>query len=647
MSQNLQLELDPVEEDLTTGQAEALAAFWLGLEPDPVLTAVDWSNRFRFLSEKDSSEPGKYRTARTPYVEKPLEDLSNTSSVETVVLMWAAQTSKTTVGLNWMGYAMDYSPGPMMAVQPTVDMAKRFSRQRVAPMIAETPRLKSKIADSRSRDSGNTILSKEFPGGLLLMTGSNSAAGLRSMPVRYLNLDEIDGYPDDVEGEGDPIELSIARTRTFSRKKILKTSTPTIHGSSKIEKAFEESNQCYYYVPCPHCGHYQHLVWGNLKWKKNKPATVYYQCAECKEKIHEHHKTKMLLEGEWRASNPSATSKITGYHLNGLYSPVGWFSWQEAVEQFLKAKADPEKMRTFVNTVLAETWKEKTMQPDWEKLWLRAQASNLQVGELEPWVLFLTFGADVQKDRIELEVFGWGRGKRNQSIGYYVFQGDTDDGDEESTWGKVKEVIEKNWRHPCGIDLKVYQGAIDAGYNAQVVYDFCRGYSNVVPVRGSDTLKMVVGAPKAVDVNYGGRLIKRGAKYWPVGDGHIKDEMFGWLNQSKKPDGRLPEGWCEFPPYDEEYFKQLTAEAKILKVVKGYRRYVWEKTRERNEAIDTRKYARAAAAIAGMDQMTDDNWSALEESLEVKPEKCEKMQNRSAKKQKSDSVVKPSPFWSK
>ena len=308
------------------GAQEIERAWRDGLTPDPLLTVSEWSDRHRMLSSKASAEPGRWRTSRTPYLKAIMDCLSPTSPVERVVFMKAAQLGATEMGSNWIGYVIHHAPGPMMAVWPTVEMAKRNSKQRIDPLIEESSALAELIAPARSRDSGNTILAKEFRGGVLVMTGANSAVGLRSMPVRYLFLDEVDGYPLDVEGEGDAISLAEARTRTFARRKIFIVSTPTISGASAIEREYEASDQRRYFVPCPHCNHPQWLRFEQLRWDKGQPETAAYICESCDTAISEHHKTWMLERGEWRSM---ALGKTAGFHLSSLYSPVGWRSWRD------------------------------------------------------------------------------------------------------------------------------------------------------------------------------------------------------------------------------------------------------------------------------------------------------------------------------
>lgn len=293
-----------------------------GLKPEPDLTVSEWADENRILSATASSEPGRFRTERTPYLKDIMNALSPSAPYEKVVFMKGAQVGGTEAGNNWIGYVIAQAPGAMLVVQPTVEMGKRWSKGRLAPLIDDTECLRTKVKNPRSRDSGNTVQSKEFPGGQIVITGANSAAGLRSMPVRYLFCDEVDAYPPDADGEGDPLTLAIQRTSTFSHRKIFMVSTPTIKGLSRIEKEFEVTDQRHFFVPCPFCGEYQYLKWENLEYDTKEFRTVYI-CEFCKCKLNEMHKIDMLRRGEWRATNPDAVSdKVIGFHLSSLYSPV-------------------------------------------------------------------------------------------------------------------------------------------------------------------------------------------------------------------------------------------------------------------------------------------------------------------------------------
>ena len=298
------------------------AAAAAGARPDPLLTISQWADKYRALSQRASSEPGQWRTDRTPYLREIMDCLSPMSGIERVVFMKGAQIGGTECGNNWIGYVIHQAPGPMMAVQPTVEMAKRNSKQRIDPLIEESEVLAKLVSDPRSRDSGNTVLSKEYPGGVLVMTGANSAVGLRSMAARYLFLDEVDGYPGDVDGEGDPINLAMARTRTFARRKVFLVSTPKITGMSRIEAAYEESDRRRYFVPCPTCREFQVLKFSQLRWPKGDSERTVYVCEHCGQEIQNHQKQWMLPRGAWRAT-AKGDGKTAGFHLSSLYSPGG------------------------------------------------------------------------------------------------------------------------------------------------------------------------------------------------------------------------------------------------------------------------------------------------------------------------------------
>lgn len=594
----------------------------LGLKPDPLLTISEWADRYRVLPKKGSAEPGQWRTSRTPYLREIMDALSPSSRTQTVVFMAGAQVGKTECGNNFLGYIVDYCPAPTMLVQPTVELAKRYSKQRVDPMIQESDRLRDKVRDPRSRDSGNTILSKEFPGGTMIITGANSAVGLRSMPARNLFLDEIDGYPGDADNEGDPVNLAIRRTSTFFRRKILKTSTPKITGQG-IDAAFhdEDATQEFYFLPCPHCEHFQRITWKGIEWAEDDPTDVWLNCEECSEKIRNSDKEWMLPRGEWRASNPTASGKVRSFHVSSLYSPVGWFSWEDAVELWRKyqAKKDPALLKTFVNTVLGEGFNEKGEAPEWERLYLRREPYKRNEIPTEK-ALLLTAGVDVQKDRLEVEIVAWGRGRESWSIDYRIFPGDPM---EDGVWQNLDMLLAETWAHPSGVDMRIQKLGVDSGAFTQAVYSWCRQQSpdRVMAMKGQDSQRVVVGHPKAVDVNWQGKVISRGTQVWNIGVSLVKEELYGWLRRdppTNPEETGWPMGWCHFPDaYDEEYFRQLCGEHMIWKVVKGRRVSQWEATRDRVEGLDCRVYARASATVEGIDRWDDEQWDLVANSLGI------------------------------
>ena len=596
------------------------AAAAAGARPDPLLTISQWADRYRWLSQRASAEHGRWRTERTPYLREIMDCLSPMSLIERTVFMKGAQIGGTECGNNWMGYIIHQAPGPMMAVQPTVEMAKRNSKQRIDPLIEESEVLRKLVRDPRSRDSGNTVLSKDFPGGVLVMTGANSAVGLRSMAARYLFLDEVDAYPGDVEGEGDPITLAMARTRTFARRKVFLVSTPKITGMSRIESAYEESDQRKYWVPCPTCREFQILKFAQLRWPKGDPQSAVYICEHCGQEIRNHQKQSMLARGEWRAG-AKGDGRTAGFHISSLYSPVGWFSWGDAAKQFEQAQKNPALLQVFVNTVLGETWTLLGEAPEWQKLYDRRE--EYKVGLVPRGGLFLTAGADVQKDRIEVEIAAWGRGKESWSVDYRVFEGDTS---RAAVWEKLTGLLNESFTTESGLELPIMQLAVDSGFATIEVYQWARRQGGrVLVIKGDSRTPSLIGSASPVEVGPMGAKLKRGVRVWPVNSGMAKEELYRWLRQDRPTDEDVakgipfPSGYCHFPRYSEEYFKQITAEQLVTKIVKGYRRHEWQKMRERNEALDCRVYARAAAGRVGIDRFQEKHWGDLERRVGAPP----------------------------
>jgi len=603
--------------------SDAIERAWReGLTPDPMLTVSEWADRYRVLSSKASSEPGRWRTSRTPYLKEIMDCLSPSSPIERVVFMKGAQIGATEAGSNWIGYVIHHAPGPMMVVWPTVEMAKRNSKQRIDPLIDETPVLRELIAPARSRDSGNTVLAKEFRGGVLVMTGANSAVGLRSMPVRYLFLDEVDGYPLDVEGEGDAIALAEARTRTFSRRKIFIVSTPKIAGASAIEREYEASDQRRYFVPCPHCEHMQWLRFDRLRWERGKPKTAVYVCESCDTPIAEHHKTWMLEHGEWRAMAPENGGKTAGFHLSSLYSPVGWRSWRDIAASWENAvdkrTGSAAAIKTFKNTELGETWVEEGEAPDWQRLLERRE--DYPMGTVPMGGLLLVAGADVQKDRIEVSVWAYGRGKEAWLVEHRVLMGDTA---RDTVWKALGGMLAETWTHESGAKMPLARMAVDTGFATQEAYAFVRSCrdSRVMAVKGVPRGAALIGTPTAVDVTKDGRKLRRGVKVFSVAVGIAKLEFYNNLRKSADvaDDGvtiSYPAGFIHLPKIDVELVKQLCAEQLITRRDRnGFPVREWQKMRERNEALDCYVYARAAASAAGLDRFEERHWRELERQL--------------------------------
>ena len=574
------------------------SAYALGWTTEPDISVSEWADKFRILSDVASSEPGRWRTDRTPYLREIMDSLSPRDPIERIVFMKGAQVGGTECGNNWLGYTIHSYPGPMLMVQPTVDVAKRVSKQRIAPMIAATPVLRERVAASRSRDSGNTVQVKEFAGGILLITGSNSSAGLRSMPIRSLFLDEADEYPGDVGGQGDPVALAEKRTATFAHRKVFIPSTPTIRGISRVETEFLASDRRYFYVPCMVCGAMDFLTWSGfrdflratdgghhrIEWDEGAPETARMICGTCGEATSESVKTEMLSRGEWRATAES--SKTRGFHLSALYSPLGWRSWESCAREFLLAKSDPFKLKTWVNTVLAETWEEGGDAVEASSLMARRE---VYAGEVPAGVGVLVAAVDVQGDRLELVVKGYGEREESWLVAFHQMLGDPA---RDETWHELDRMLSQTFKHESGQSMRIECTTIDSGgLHTEQVYRYvkARPGRNILAIKGGN----VPGRP----------LVER-----PSANNSYRVPLFVLCVDTGKDIimGRLQirqrgPGYIHLPAWaDDEYVEQLTAERAVRKYIKG-RGAVrqWVKVRDRNEAFDLEVYALAALYILG------------------------------------------------
>jgi phage terminase large subunit GpA-like protein len=551
-------------------------------------------------------------------------DTISDATVETVVIMSSSQIGKSESLLNMVGYHIDQDPAPIMVVMPTERDAETWSKDRFSPMARDTPCLTGKIADPKSRDGNNKILHKRFPGGHLTIVGANAPSGLASRPIRLLLCDEVDRYPFSAGAEGDPVNLAKKRTVTFWNRKIVLVSTPTNRGASRIETAFEESDQRHFQVPCPDCGTEQVLSWAQVKWDKapdgtHRPGTARYRCVECDSVWSDEARWAAIGKGRWEASAPFAG--IAGFHLNEIYSP--WVRLEAMVRAFLSARAGgDEAMKTFVNTSLGETWVETGEAPDWQRL--SGQREDWPAGTVPERGLFLTAGADVQKDRIEVDVWAWGRGLESWLVEHAVIEGGPGD---PACWQRLTDLLGRSWTHANGVPMSIARLAIDTGYETSAVYAWARqvGFAQVAPVKGVEGFNRSapVTGPTYVDATVAGKRLRRGARLWTVATSTFKAETYRFLRQ-ERPTAEEVEAGAAFPPgtihlpgwTDSEWLKQLTAEQLVtVRTRRGFAKLEWQKLRERNEALDTRVYARAAVWIAGADRWSEAQWAELERQV--------------------------------
>jgi phage terminase large subunit GpA-like protein len=558
--------------------------------PPPKLSVAQWADRYRMLTSIASAEPGRWRTDRAPY-QRGIMDAFSDPMIERVVVMSSAQVGKTEIVLNVAGYFMDQDPAPILVLQPTIDMARAFSKDRLKEMIKSTPALRKKIRESGRRESEDTILHKQYPGGHITMVGANSAAGLASRPIRIVLNDEVDRFPASAGDEGDPVSLAKKRTATFWNRKEGLFSTPTLKGFSRIEDAFDEGDQRRFFVPCPHCGHKQHLRWSQIDFD-----TASYICGEldpktqksiagCGALISETDKPAMLAKGEWIAAHPGRTT--ASFHLNALYSP--WVTWRELIIEFRQAQGSREKLQVFVNTVLGETW---NMQ-DGEVLDVDSLAARREpyAAEVPAGVGALTAFIDVQREWIELLVKGWGAEQESWAIAHHRLTGNPA---LPEVWQRVDVLLKKPYRHELGAEMYIAAVGIDSGDGevTQHVYDFVRPRQKraIAPCYATKGMsvrgKPILNRPSKKPNKYGVRVI-------PVGTDTAKDLMFQRLKLTRVDGLPAPHGYMHFPlaqahGLDDEYLAQFARERVFPRHVKGVlvREYHTVPKGARNEAID-------------------------------------------------------------
>ncbi len=551
--------------------------------------------------------PGMFRVALAPYQAEPMNAPMD-DSVQTVVLMWASQTGKTEIINNLVGYHVDLDPSPILCLQPTLEIAASWSTDRLAPMLRDTPVLKKLIADPKSRDSGNTKLHKKFPGGHITIAGANSPASLAARPIRVVLCDEVDRYPASAGTEGDPISLAQKRSDTFFNSVQVITSTPTLAGVSRIESWLERSDKQQWHCPCPKCGEFQVLKWGQVKWEKDQPETARYECEKCAELLDDAGRIAMVRSGEWRATAPF--NGIRGYWLSGLntmFPPKRGFTGRlhQFAAEFLAAKRGGiETLKSWTNTFLSETWEEET-----ERIEIAPLMSRLEPypAECPDGVIVLVAAVDVQGDRLECQVTGFGESDEAWAIDLFKIFGSPESPD---TWKALDEVLLKSFDHESGAVLKIKRAFIDSGFQEQYVYRFVRDRQarGVFAIKGSSDQSAPLWKPPR-------RVKGHGVGIIGIGGNVAKDILFGRLKQTD-----VGPRYVHFPEgrgFDETYFAQFRAEEKRTKYVRGFPVFEWKKVAERNEAIDL--WAYSIAALESMRLNLNRERGSVEKQTEPKP----------------------------
>ena len=571
---------------------DLLRATYEMFRPPKAMTTSEWADEYRMLVSESSSEPGRWRTDRAPY-QREIMDAFTQPGVHEIVVMASAQVGKSEIELNMLGRAMDLDPGPILYVQPTDKVAEDYSKRRIAPMIAACPSLREKVYAAKGRDSNNTITMKTFPGGSLAIIGANSPSDLASKPVRYIFLDEIDRFPASAGTEGDPIELAERRTETFRHnRKIVKTSTPTIKGRSKIERAYMAGTQEEWHTECPHCKvysyiHFEDILFDKESFEDDEGKVNYtvrnprWKCPNCGKTVKEHDAKR--LPARWVIRNNKALQNgIRSFRLNAFMSP--WSDWADICLSFLRAKDDPEQLKVWKNTMLGESWemREHNNQPD--EMMERLEHYN---AEVPTGVLVMTMGIDTQDNRLEYEVVGWDENEQSWGIEHGVIPGRADS---PGVWEEVDALLDREWKMSNGMVMRVLATFMDSGgHFTQDVYRECARRANrrIWPIKGEGG----EGKPYVRQMKSGTGY--RGAIGFLIGVDSGKEAVMYGAEQTE-PGARYMHFPIDGRGYDKEFFKGLLSEHQVIHRKAGQNVIAWEKTYARNEPLDCRNYARAA-----------------------------------------------------
>lgn len=523
-------------------------------------------------------------------------DAVSDPEISEVVVMSGSQLGKTELLLNIVGYHIAHDPSPILVVQPTLEMGQAWSKDRLSNMLRDTPSLRDKVADPRSRDSGNTTMHKIFPGGHITIVGSNSPASMASRPIRIVLVDELDRCALSAGAEGDPVALARRRSATFWNRKIVQVSSPTLKNFSRIEDAYKRSTRKTFWIPCHSCGEMQTLEWSQVRWPENEPENAQYHCKECDSPWTDADRIKALSSGEWRGEQD--VPGVEGFQISGLYSP--WSMIGEAAREFVIAKQSPLTLQGFVNTYLCQTWEDAGAQEEipYEYLFARREGNFSDHELVAPeGIGVITAGVDVQDDRLEIEFVGWGKGQNapeSWSLHYGVLYGDPSG---NQLWDELDSLLLRSWTLPNGRNIGVSATCIDSGgHFTQAVYAFVKRTTGrkiyAIKDRGEEGRPAIPNRPSRNNI---GKI-----PLYVLGSFALKEQVVAQL--------RIEEpgpGFCHFPDTrPKEFFLGLLAEKIVTKYGKGYAKRSWQKTnRQRNEPLVCRVYSLAALMILNIRNM--------------------------------------------
>lgn len=555
--------------------------------PPPQWTVSQWADEERRLSRESSAEPGRWQTSRAEY-QRGIMDAVADPTVREIWVMKSAQIGWTEILGNVVGYHMDQDPATMLLIQPTLEMAEAWSKDRLEPMLRDTPALHGKVKDGRGRGTTSTLLHKPYPGGALTIAGANSPASLASRPIRVVMCDEIDRYPVSAGTEGDPIKLAQKRSSNFWNRRFLAGSTPTVKGGSRIELGYLQSDRRRYFVPCPHCEAEQVLEWKRVIWPEGKPEEALYHCEACGAGLDDGDRHRMIARGVWRPTVSDARPGIVGFHIWEAYSP--WRRLGEIASEFLAAQKHPELLRVFVNTSLGETWEDRAGDALDESS-LTSRRATWDAHSLPDDVVCATAGVDVQDDRLEITLVGWCEQQRARIAAHHVLYGSPGAAE---VWSALDALLLESLQTDAGRRVKVIGACVDSGgHHAARVMQFAaeRQGRCVWATKGAAGARPV-WPPKVTK-----STTHRGARVWVIGVDTVKDWLRGSLAVR---DDSLPHHVSFAATLEDEWFAQLLAEKRTVKYsASGAATRQWVKRPgDRNEALDC--VVLAFAALEGL-----------------------------------------------
>jgi phage terminase large subunit GpA-like protein len=601
--------------------ALALAAI---LAPPARITPTAWAQTN--LLVPDGPKSGEKWSARlTPYIAEPLDMLGPQSPVNEIAVMKSAQTGFTTLLIAAIGHAIDLDPCRMMVIQPTDSALAEFNREKLQPAIEQSAALRAKVKPQTSRSGeGSTTYSKKYPGGSLTMAIGSSGADLRSKTIRKMFRDEIDEWPDDLDGQGDPLDLSRSRLDSFLAQgdwKLADVSTPTVKGASKIERRYEDGDRRRWHVPCPHCGDEFVFEYGpNFRHEAAFPFQAHYVAPCCGAILRSGERDALVRKGRWVATDPRPGA-YPSYHFDALSSP--FVPWDEIAKRAVSSADDPKKLKAFYNLTLGLPFEVRGDAPSHEILLARRE--DYPRGHIPPRGLLLTAAADVQMRGIWYEVKAWAPNRESWVVEAKYLDGATDSPDAEA-FQALKRESEREFPDAYGRLRPLDALGVDSGYHTGAVYAFCRANGRIHPGTGESVVLALkgwdgwnrppIGTASLVDIDLGGRKVRKGGRVWPVGTWPLKSAFYSDLAKTGIAGGAAedPAGYCHFGKWqDEAYFRQITAEYLTDDLVRGKKSRVWKirASQRDNHFLDTSIYNAALAEYLGMSKLTAAEWAAL------------------------------------